>query len=309
MQSKSLSEKIVELKKEKDVVILSHYYQNPLIQDVADFVGDSLSLSKEAAKTSAKTILFAGVHFMAETAKILNPTKKVIIPDLDAGCSLSDSCPPKEFEKFIQKHPNHVVVSYINCSAQIKALSDIICTSSNAIKVIESIPKNKKIIFAPDKNLGRYLSVLTKREFLLWDGTCIVHQEFSEEALQKLKFKYPLAKVLAHPECDSHMLGVADFIGSTKALLEFSINDKSSTYIVATESFLLYQMRKLSPNKNFIEAPVIKSCSACQQCPFMKKNTLLKLYYCLKNEAPEILIKKDLLEKASKSVYEMMNVC
>ena len=309
MREDILVREIINLKKEKDAIILSHYYQDPLIQDIADFVGDSLSLSKKAANTDARVILFAGVHFMAETAKIINPSKKVIIPDMEAGCSLSDSCPPDEFEAFVKSHPNHIVVSYVNCSAEIKALSDIICTSSNALKVIESIPKKRKIIFAPDKNLGRYIARLSNRELVLWDGFCIVHQEFSEEELQKLKYRYPNSKVIAHPECDSYLLDTADFIGSTKALLNYTVRDNSNTYIVATESSLLHQMRKLSPDKNFVMAPVIKSCSACQQCPYMKKNTLLKLYKCLKYESPEVILERKLLERAYKSVHRMLNIC
>ena len=309
MKEDILVSKIIDLKKEKDAIILAHYYQDPSIQDIADFVGDSLSLSKEAEKTNARIILFAGVHFMAETAKIINPGKKVIIPDMEAGCSLSDACPPDRFAKFVKDHPNHTVVSYINCSAEIKALSDIICTSSNALKVIESIPKRHKIIFAPDKNLGRYISKLSHRELVLWDGVCIVHQEFSEEELEKIRDKYPKSKVIAHPECDSYLLRSADFIGSTKALLDYTVRDSSTTYIVATESFLLHQMRKLSPDKNFVMAPVIKSCSACQQCPYMKKNTLLKLYKCLKYESPEIILERKLLERAYKPVHRMMNIC
>ncbi|MBT5147450.1 MAG: quinolinate synthase NadA [Flavobacteriales bacterium] len=309
MERDSLVNKINKLKKEKNAIILSHYYQEPSIQDIADFVGDSLRLSQEAAKTDARIILFSGVHFMAETAKIINPSKKVIIPDMEAGCSLSDSCPSDKFEEFIKGYSDHIVVSYINCSAEIKALSDIICTSSNALKVIESIPKSKKIIFAPDKNLGRYLARLSGRELVLWDGTCIVHQEFSENEIIKLKKKYPNSKVIAHPECTSYLLEYADFVGSTTALLDYTRRDSARTYIVATEYFLLYQMRKSNPDKTFIIAPVVSSCSACQQCPYMKKNTLRKLYQCLKNESPEVIIDKQLITKAHQSVQRMLEIC
>jgi quinolinate synthase len=308
MENTLLIEKILSLKKEKNAIILAHYYQNPLIQDIADFVGDSLGLSHKAKNTDADLIVFSGVHFMAETAKIINPNKKVVLPDMDAGCSLSDSCPPKDFEKFIKRHPNHIVISYINCSTEVKALSDIICTSSNALKVINSVPKNQKIIFGPDKNLGAYLARKSGRKLVLWDGACIVHQEFSEQEISALKQKHPNSKVIAHPECTSYVLDNADFIGSTTAMLEFTETDLAPTYIVATESCLLHQMQKNSPEKQFIPAPVVSSCSACNQCPYMQVNTLEKLYACMKEESPEILIDEQLRLKAYESVQKMIEI-
>ncbi|HJN63131.1 MAG: quinolinate synthase [Parcubacteria group bacterium] len=308
MDQKILIKRILNLKQEKNAIILAHYYQDPSIQEIADFVGDSLGLSHKAKKTEANIIVFAGVHFMAETAKIINPEKKVILPDMDAGCSLSESCPADKFKEFIKNHPNHTVISYINCSTEIKALSDIICTSSNALRVINSVPKEREIIFAPDKNLGAYLARKSGRELVLWDGTCIVHQEFSETKIETLKKEHPSSKVIAHPECTSYILDYADFIGSTTALLDFTRSDKSQVFIVATEACLLYQMRKRSPEKEFIVAPVVSSCSACQQCPYMQKNTLEKLYQCLKNESPEIIIEEKLRNKAYISVQKMMKI-
>jgi quinolinate synthase len=308
MENTLLIEKILSLKKEKNAIILAHYYQDPLIQDVADFVGDSLGLSHKAKNTNADLIVFAGVHFMAETAKIINPNKKVVLPDMDAGCSLSDSCPPRDFEEFIKLHPNHIVISYINCSTEVKALSDIICTSSNALRVINSVPKDQKIIFGPDKNLGAYLARKSGRELVLWDGYCIVHQEFSEKEILALKKNHPNSKLIAHPECTSYVLNCADFIGSTTAMLNFTKTDSSDTFIVATEACLLHQMQKNSPEKQFIVAPVVSTCSACNQCPYMKKNTLEKLYKCMKEESPEILIDEELRVKAYQSVQKMMKI-
>ncbi len=267
---------IERLKKEKNAVVLAHYYQEPDIQDVADYIGDSLGLAQQAEKTSADMIVFAGVHFMAETAKILNPTKKVVIPDLKAGCSLSDSCPPPLFQKFKEQHPDHVVVSYINCSAGIKALSDVIVTSSNAKIIVESFPKEQKIIFAPDKNLGGYINKVTGRDMLLWNGACMVHEIFSLEKITKLKVRHPNAKFIAHPECEEPVLRLADYIGSTTGLLKYTQTDSANEYIVATETGILHQMMKASPQKTFIPAPPTNSC-ACNDCPHMKLNSLEKL--------------------------------
>jgi len=308
MENIQFKEKILSLKKEKNAIILSHYYQDPLIQDIADFIGDSLGLSHQAKKTDSDIIVFAGVHFMAETAKIINPHKKVILPDMDAGCSLSDSCPTDDFEEFVSLHPNHTVISYINCTTEIKALSDIICTSSNALRVINSVPYDRKILFAPDKNLGAYLSRKSGRELVLWNGSCIVHQEFSKSKILELKNNHPNSKVIAHPECTSYILDYADFIGSTSAMLDFTKTDLSTIYIVATEAHLLHQMKKNNPAKQFIPAPVVSSCSACNQCPYMQKNTLKKLYQCLKDESPEILINEELRNKAYQSVQRMMEI-
>lgn len=302
-----LFEEIKRLKKEKNAVILAHYYQNNDIQDIADFIGDSLGLAQEAEKTKADIIVFAGVHFMAETAKLLNPTKKVVLPDLNAGCSLADSCPTSEFKKFKLLHPDHVVISYINCTAEIKALSDIICTSSNAIKIVNSVPADKKIIFAPDKNLGKYIIKQTGREMLLWNGSCMVHEIFSQKKIFLLKSKHPDAKVIAHPECEEPVLAFADFIGSTTALLNYTKTDSANEFIVVTESGILHQMQKLSPDKVFIAAPPENNC-ACNDCPYMKLNTLEKLYLCLKNEIPEITIPKELFTPAFKSLKKMMEI-
>ena len=271
---------IERLKKEKNAVILAHYYQEPDIQDVADFIGDSLGLAKHAQETDASIIVFAGVHFMAETAKILNPTKKVLLPDLKAGCSLADSAPAPLFKAFKEKHPDHLVISYINCTADIKALSDIICTSSNAEKIIESVPKDRPIIFAPDKNLGAYLNKKSGRNMLLWNGACMVHEIFSLEKITKLKMRHPQAKIIAHPECEEAVLAVADYIGSTTQLLKYSETDNAMQYIVATETGILHQMQQNSPHKSFIPAPPTNSC-ACNDCPYMKLNTLEKLYVCM----------------------------
>jgi quinolinate synthase len=295
------------LKKEKNAVILAHYYQEPDIQDVADYIGDSLGLAQNAATTNADIIVFAGVHFMAETAKILNPTKKVLLPDLKAGCSLSDSAPPELFKKFKDKHPDHLVITYINCSAGMKALSDIICTSSNAQKIVESLPVDQPLIFAPDKNLGAYINKQTGRKMLLWNGACMVHEIFSLEKITKLKIRHPKAKLIAHPECEDTVLAIADYIGSTTALLKYSQTDSSKEYIVATESGIMHQMQKSSPNKTFIPAPPNNSC-ACNDCPYMKLNTLEKLYLCLKYETPAIQMDEQLRLAAKKPIDRMLEI-
>ncbi|MEO5644648.1 MAG: quinolinate synthase NadA [Bacteroidia bacterium] len=298
---------IEKLKKEKNAVLLAHYYQEGDIQDVADFIGDSLGLAQEAAKTKADIIVFAGVHFMAETAKILNPNKKVLLPDLRAGCSLADSCPPDKFAAFKALHPDHIVITYINCTAEIKALSDIICTSSNAEKIVRSLPENQKIIFAPDKNLGRYISKQTGRDMVLWDGSCMVHEIFSLEKITRLKAQHPDAKFIAHPECEEAVLQLADFIGSTTALLNFTKKDPSKTYIVGTETGILHQMEKESREKTFIPAPPTNNC-ACNDCPHMKLNTLEKLYICLRDESPEITMSPELIEQSAKPIRRMLEL-
>lgn len=298
---------IERLKKKKNAVILAHYYQEPDIQDVADYIGDSLGLAQKAQRTDAEMIVFAGVHFMAETAKILNPSRKVLLPDLKAGCSLADSAPPEIFRKFKEQHPDHLVISYINCSAGIKALSDIICTSSNAEKIVESLPKEQKIIFAPDKNLGAYLVKKTGRDMVLWNGACMVHEIFSLEKIMKLKVRHPNAKVIAHPECEEPVLRIADYIGSTTGLLKFSQQDGSKEFIVATETGILHQMQKESPEKTFIPAPPNNSC-ACNDCPHMKLNTLEKLYLCMEYEAPEINMDEDLRIAAKKPIDRMLEI-
>jgi quinolinate synthase len=305
--SLDLFAEIERLKKEKNAVVLAHYYQEPDIQDVADYIGDSLGLAQQAEKTTADMIVFAGVHFMAETAKILNPSKKVVIPDLKAGCSLSDSCPPPLFKRFKEQHPDHVVVSYINCSAGIKALSDVICTSSNAKAVVESFLKEQKIIFAPDKNLGAYINKVTGRNMLLWNGACMVHEIFSLEKITKLKVRHPNAKLIAHPECEEPILRMADFIGSTTGLLKYSQSDSSKEYIVATETGILHQMMKASPNKTFIPAPPNNSC-ACNDCPHMKRNTLEKIYLCMEYEMPEILMDEELRLAALRPIKRMLDI-
>ena len=302
-----LFSEIERLKKEKNAIILAHYYQEPDIQDVADFIGDSLGLAQKAEKAEADIIVFAGVHFMAETAKILNPGKKVLLPDLKAGCSLADSAPAALFKQFTDKHPDHVVISYINCSAEIKALSDIICTSSNAQKIIESLPADQKIIFAPDKNLGAYLIKKTGRDMLLWNGACIVHEIFNLEKITKLKIRHPRAKVIAHPECEEPVLRVADYIGSTTSLLKFTVQDDADEYIVATETGILHQMQKQSPYKTFIPAPPDNMC-ACNDCPYMKLNTLEKLYLCMEYEEPQIIMDEYLLNAAKKPIERMLEI-
>ncbi len=298
---------IEKLKKEKNAVILAHYYQEPDIQDVADYIGDSLGLAQNAATTDADIIVFAGVHFMAETAKILNPGKKVLLPDLKAGCSLSDSAPPPLFKAFKDKHPDHLVITYINCSAGMKALSDIICTSSNAQKIVESLPVDQAIIFAPDRNLGAYINKQTGRNMVLWNGACMVHEIFSLEKITKLKIRHPKAKLIAHPECEEAVLALADYIGSTTGLLKFSQTDTSHEFIVATEAGILHQMQKASPTKTFIPAPPNNAC-ACNDCPYMKLNTLEKLYLCLKYETPAIEMEEGLRLAARKPIDRMLEI-
>ena len=298
---------IEELKKEKNAVILAHYYQEADIQDVADYIGDSLGLAQQAEKTNADMIVFAGVHFMAETAKILNPGKKVVLPDLKAGCSLADSAPAAAFRAFKEKYPDHLVISYINCTAEIKALSDIICTSSNAQKIVESLPKEQKIIFAPDRNLGAYLVKKTGRDMVLWNGACMVHEIFSLEKITRLKIRHPKAKLIAHPECEEPILRMADFIGSTTALLKYSQTDSCQEYIVATEAGILHQMQLTSPGKTFIPAPPDNNC-ACNDCPHMKLNTLEKLYLCMKYEQPELLMDETIRLAARKPIERMLAI-
>ena len=298
---------IERLKKDKNAIILAHYYQEPDIQDVADFIGDSLGLAQQAEKTEASIIVFAGVHFMAETAKILNPGKKVLLPDLKAGCSLSDSAPPALFKMFKDKHPDYLVITYINCSAGMKALSDIICTSSNAEKIIESLPKDQKIIFAPDKNLGAYLNKKTGRNMVLWNGACMVHEIFSLEKITKLKLRHPNAKIIAHPECEDAVLQIADYVGSTTGLLKYSQQSDSKEFIVVTEPGILHQMQRSSPEKTFIPAPPNNSC-ACNDCPHMKLNTLEKLYLCMEYEQPEITMPPELLIAAKRPIERMLEI-
>lgn len=303
----NLVEGIKALKKELNAVILAHYYQDPDIQDVADYIGDSLELSRRAASTNAEVIVFAGVHFMAETAKILNPDKLVLLPDLNAGCSLADSCPPDRFAAFKAAHPGHLVISYINCSAEIKALSDIICTSSNAVKIVRQIPEDQPIIFGPDRNLGRYVMQQTGREMVLWQGACIVHENFSEKKIVQLKITHPEAKVLAHPECEPLVLRHADFIGSTSALLKYSHDDSTQEFIVATEPGIIHQMQKQEPDKHFIPAPPTNNC-ACNECPFMRLNTLEKLYLAMKNRTPELTLPKHLINAALRPMQRMLEM-
>jgi quinolinate synthase len=300
-----LFDEIERLKKEKNAVLLAHYYQEADIQDVADFIGDSLGLSRQAAESDADIIVFAGVHFMAETAKILNPTRKVILPDLNAGCSLADSCPAPELAAFKAQHPGHIVVSYINCSAGVKALSDIICTSSNAKHLIDQIPEDQPIIFAPDRNLGRYLIKETGRDMVLWDGVCIVHETFSEQKLLRLKVRHPQALVLAHPECEEVVLRHADHVGSTSSIRRFARESATTEFIVATEEGILHQMRKDSPGKTFIPAPPESGCN-CNQCPHMRLNTLEKLYLCLKHEEPEIIMDEATRVRALRPIERML---
>lgn len=302
-----LFEAISDLKQELNAVILAHYYQEPDIQDVADYIGDSLGLSRQAAGTDADVIVFAGVHFMAETAKILNPNKLVLLPDLNAGCSLADTCPPDEFAKFKAQHPDHLVVSYINCSADIKAMSDIICTSSNAVRIIEQIPADQPIIFAPDRNLGRYVAAQTGRELAIWQGSCIVHETFSEKKLVQLKMEYPDAEVVAHPECEEPVLRQAEFIGSTTALLNYVKTSDRDQFIVVTEPGIIHQMEKQMPNKLFIPAPAMNNC-ACNECPHMRLNTLEKLYLAMKNRQPEITMPEETRVAALKPIEAMLRM-
>jgi quinolinate synthase len=307
-KSVSLVEEIKRMRKEKNAVILAHFYQEGEIQDIADYVGDSLGLSQQAAATDADIIVFAGVHFMAETAKILAPRKKVLIPDLQAGCSLADSCPPEDFAQFKKKYPEHTVISYVNTTAEIKALTDIICTSTNALQIVESLPEEEKIIFAPDRNLGNYIQSVTGREMVIWDGACHVHEEFSLERILELKEEHPDAQIIAHPECEKQILIVADHIGSTTSLLDYTKRNKGMSYIVATESGILHQMRKASPAKTFIPAPPKDSTCACNDCKFMKLITLKKLYNTLKYEQPEITLEQDLMDRARGSIIRMLDI-
>jgi len=302
-----LLEQISKLKKKKNAVILAHYYQVPEIQDLADFVGDSLQLSQKAAETDAEIIVFAGVHFMAETAKILSPEKKVLLPDLAAGCSLADSCPPEDFKSFINAHPGHKESSYINCSAAVKTMSDVICTSSNAKMIVDSFPPDARLIFAPDKNLGSYINSKTGRNMVLWDGSCHVHNQLSDEKVIQLKLENPDAKLIAHPECRGPVLALADFVGSTAAMLEYTVKDSNRRYIVATEGGIIHQMQKASPEKEFIVVPADETCS-CNDCPYMKMNTIQKLYLCLKNETPEIKLDAGVIEKARLPILKMLEI-
>ena len=300
--------KIKKIKKEKNAVLLVHYYQDSSIQEIADYLGDSLYLAKVAKNLDSDIIVLSGVHFMAETVKIINPEKKILLPDLKAGCSLADSCPPDLFKNFIKKYPKAVVVSYINCSAEIKAMSDIICTSSNAKAVIESIPEDKQIVFAPDKNLGNYLIKETKRNMILWDGSCVVHEAFSFDKILDLFKKHPKAKFVAHPESKSLILDVANYVGSTSKLLEYVENSPNKEFIVATEAGILHEMNKRCPDKLFIPAPVEDSSCACSECSFMKLNTLEKLYLCLKYERPEITLTEDIITKAKAPLLKMLSI-
>lgn len=299
---------IERLKKEKNAIILAHYYVESDIQDIADFIGDSLQLAQEAERTDADMIVFAGVHFMAETAKMLNPNKKVVLPDLKAGCSLADSCPPHLFRKFKEKHPDHVVVSYINCTAELKTLTDICCTSSNAIHVINSVPEDQGIIFAPDKNLGAYLQKKSGREnMILWNGACMVHEIFSNEKITKTMIRHPEAELIAHPECEAHILEKAHFIGSTSGLLRYTHESDVQKFIVATESGIIHQMELKSPNKEFIPAPPNNTC-ACNDCPHMKRNNMEKLYLCMEYELPEIILEDWVIEKGVACIDRMMEI-
>ncbi len=303
-----LKEEILKLKKQLNAVILAHYYQESEIQDIADFVGDSLELARRAKSTDDDVIVFAGVHFMAETAKILNPNKLVLIPDLEASCSLAEGCPADEFRKFREAHPDHIAITYINCTAEVKALSDIICTSSNAEKIISQIPADKPILFSPDRNLGKYLIKKTGRDMLLWDGSCIVHETFSERKILDLKVRYPEAKLIAHPECEEPVLMHADFIGSTSKLLKFVQEDSAVSYIVATETGIIHQMKKVSPDKIFIPAPPQDESCSCNECPYMKLNTMEKVYLCMKNKFPEIRLDEELRLKALKPIERMLEM-
>jgi quinolinate synthase len=303
----TIQEKINKLRKEKNAVILAHYYQKSEIQDIADYVGDSLGLSQQAAKTDADIIVFAGVHFMAETAKILSPDKTVVLPDLEAGCSLADSCPADAFEDFVKAHPDHIVITYVNCSAEVKALTDIVCTSSNALKIVESIPKDKPIIFAPDKNLGKYIISQTGRDMLLWNGSCVVHEAFSMEKLIKLHQKHPDFIIIAHPESQEHIIKVATYVGSTAGMIKYVKEHSDKSFIVATEAGILYKMHQEVPNTELIPAPAVEdNTCACSECAFMKVNTMEKLYNCLLNESPKIEVPKDIREKALVPIQRML---
>ena len=299
---------INELKKEKNAIILGHYYQKGEIQDIADYVGDSLALAQWAAKTEADIIVMCGVHFMGETAKVLCPDKKVLVPDMNAGCSLADSCPADQFAQFVKEHPGYTVISYVNTTAAVKAVTDVVVTSTNAKQIVESFPKDEKIIFGPDRKLGNYINSVTNRQMLLWDGACHVHEQFSVEKILELKAQYPDAVVLAHPECKSTVLKLADVVGSTAALLKYAVNSSEQRFIVATESGILHEMQKKCPEKTFIPAPPNDSTCACNECSFMRLNTLEKLYDCLKNEAPEILVDPEVAERAVKPIKRMLEI-
>lgn len=298
---------IEQLKKEKNAVILAHYYQDSEIQDIADYIGDSLGLAQEAATTDADIIVFAGVHFMAETAKMLNPTKTVLLPDLKAGCSLADSCPAPLFKKFKEKYPDHVVVSYINCTAALKTMTDVCCTSTNAQQIIDSIPEDQPIIFAPDRNLGAYLNKTTGRDMVLWNGSCMVHEIFSREKIVKLQVQHPKAQLISHPECEEHILEISDHVGSTSSLLRYTKDSEFDEFIVATEPGIIHQMEKASPNKKFYPAPPTNSC-ACNECPHMKLNTMEKLYLCLKHNLPEVTLEQDVIDKGRPCIDKMLDI-
>jgi len=308
MKTDELISEIKRLRREKNAVIMAHYYQTGDLQDIADMVGDSLALAQYAAKTEADIIVLCGVHFMGETAKILSPQKKVLVPDIEAGCSLADSCPADEFERFVKAHPDHTVVSYVNTTAAVKALTDIVVTSTNAKKIIDSLPLDAKIIFAPDRNLGNYINSVTGRNMLLWDGACHVHEQFSVESLVELKKAHPKAKVLAHPECKNVVLMLADFVGSTQALLNYATNSQDTEFLVATESGIIHQMQKQNPNKVFIPIPPVDSTCGCNDCKYMRLNSLEKLYLCLKTEQPEILVDEALRVKAVKPIERMLEL-
>ncbi len=304
----NLKEEIIKLKKEKNAVILGHYYIGGELQDISDFVGDSLALAQEAARTNADIIVFVGVHFMGETAKIINPSKKVILPDLKAGCSLAESAPIEKFRQFKSRYPEHKVISYINCTADLKTETDIVCTSSNAVKVVESFPKDEKLIFGPDKNLGNYINSVTGRNMVLWDGACMVHEKFSVEKIVDLMKSHPDAELIAHPECEKPLLLIANYIGSTAGLLKYVKTSNSNKFIVATESGILHQMQKACPKKIFIPAPSVDSTCGCNDCSFMKLNSLKKLYLCLKYEMPEIILPEEVIEKAGKPIKRMLQL-
>ncbi|MBR1799342.1 MAG: quinolinate synthase NadA [Bacteroidales bacterium] len=307
MTNQQLKEEILRLKREKNAVILGHYYQRHEIQELSDHIGDSLALAQKAQQATADIIVFCGVHFMAETAKILNPNRKVLLPDMDASCSLAESCKAEDFAAFKSQHPDHMVISYVNCSAEIKAMSDLICTSGNAEKLVRSLPEDQKIIFAPDKNLGGYINHVTGRNMLLWNGVCSVHDAMQSEGILKLKIEHPEAPVVAHPECNAALLKVADFVGSTKAMLDFIAHSDAKEIIVATETGILYEMKKMCPNKHFITLQDDKSC-ACDDCAFMKLNTLEKLYLCLRDEQPEIIMDSKLIEQAKRPIVRMLDM-
>jgi len=310
LSGKELRDEIDRLRREKNVVILAHYYQRSEVQDIADFTGDSLALSREAAETDAGIILFAGVHFMAETAKILSPEKKVLLPDLNAGCSMADSCPADEFEKFIRKNPGRTVITYVNTTAEVKTLSDIVCTSSNAVRIVNSLPESEKIIFAPDRNLGQYVRELTRRkDMLIWDGSCHVHRKFSRKKIMVLKKKYPYAKIIAHPECEKEVREVSEYLGSTAQLVEYTKKDKGKTYIVATEPGVIHEMKKHNPEKEYIPAPPTgMTACVCSECEYMKMITLEKIYNTLKYELPEVTLEEEVIRKAVIPIKRMLEI-